>query len=389
MILLFFYVSSCTKGPEVPWEITPLTTATPQSLFLKGTNIWFMTIMIAFLMMFIKKYEWGVIVAVLLSVAVSFVTYVYIETFCFEGIWWAEVNVQGIVCGITCSIGIGVFVGTIKYYQYIIVGIFFGASYWLVEWVVLSGDVISGVVDPGGAITVHMFAAYWGLAVASVIREKRVCGAEFKYTTHSVNWVWLASVVLWILWPSFVTAYWTAEVATIGMAACLMAGLGSIVSAFILESLLKKPKFDPVIYTFALLGGCIGISCALFLVGPWWAFLIGVISGVVSVLSFHFLHPVFTRLLGINDIMGVHNLHGVCSWVSVVSGLIACYVKDFPGIWTLYGALISFGIAICTGLVLGVILRITNLGAIPSDELMNDHADFVFIEKPHMGNPIL
>lgn len=391
MIFLLLYISSCKRGPIVPVTIVPEPNASDHSLFLKGTNIWFMTIMIAFLMMFVKRYEWGVMIAVLLSVSVSFVMYVFIKNVCVGDDWTKETEIQGILCSITCSIGIGIFVGTIRYYQYIIVGIFFGASYYLIEWLVVSGEVIRGVVDPGGAISVHMFAAYWGLGVAMAIREKRVCGIENVYTTHSVNWLWLATTVLFILWPSFVTVFWTGEAGTAGMGACLMSGLGSMISAFVAESIIKKGKLDPIIYAVALLGGCVGISCALFLVGLWGALLIGIISGIVSVCSFNFLHPALTHFLGINDVMGVHNLHGVCSWVAVFCGMITLYVEGFAGVWTFVGALISFGIALITGLILGLVLRCTRFGEIPSEELMNDHADFVFIDggKAREDDPVL
>lgn len=386
MFLLLFSVAASTAGPkDIPYEILPPSNANDDSLFFKGTNIWFMTIMIAFLMMFIKRFEWGVVVAVLLSVSTSFVMFVFIRNVCEGEEWTASTEVEGILCAITCSIGIGIFVGTIKLYQYIIVGIFFACSYYLVDYLIVSGRVILGVIDPGGAIPVHMFAAYWGLAVACVIREKRVCGVEHKYTTHSVNWVWLATTILWIMWPSFVTAFWTDAEGSRGMANCLMSGLGSMISAFFAESIIKRGRMDPIIYAVALLGGCVGISCALFIVNEWGALLIGLISGIVSVLSFNFLHPALTRLLGINDVMGVHNLHGVCSWVAVFCGLISCYVKDFEGVWTFVGALISFGIAIISGLILGLVLRFTKFGEIPNEELMNDEADFIFVNAEGGG----
>ena len=41
--------------------------------FGKNLDIWFMLMLVAFLMIFIKKFEWGVALAVLLSAAASFV----------------------------------------------------------------------------------------------------------------------------------------------------------------------------------------------------------------------------------------------------------------------------------------------------------------------------
>lgn len=367
--------------PAMTWE------SAPDVMVSKVKDIWFMTMMIAFLMMFIKKYEWGVFVGTMLSAASSFVMFVFMKVIWFGHDYDIGMQTEGAICAITCTIGIGVFMGTIKSWQYLIAGIFFAMSYYIVDYIVVSGDVMKGVVDPGGAIPVHMFAAYWGIGVALTLREKRVCGYEPRFTTHSVNWAWLASAVLWVLWPSFVTVFWTGDAAQEGSNVCIMGGLGSMISGYLAEYIFKKGKLDPLVYAYTLLAGCIGISSSMFIVGPWGGLLIGVISGVVSEASFNFLHGPLTRKLGINDVMGVHNLHGVCSWVSVICGMISCYCKGHEGVWTFLSGLISFGVALFTGAILGVILKFTKFGEIPNADLMNDRADFVFPEEPEEGKP--
>lgn len=388
MFGLFLSLVACGME-EAPADVLPPQTweIAPDVMVSKVKDIWFMTMMIAFLMMFIKKYEWGVFVCTMLSAASSFLMFVFMKTVWFGHHWDICMQTEGAICAITCTIGIGVFMGTIKSWQYIIAGIFFGMSYYLVDYIVVTGEVMKGVVDPGGAIPVHMFAAYWGIGVALTLREKRVCGYEPFFTTHSVNWAWLASAVLWVLWPSFVTVFWTGDAAQEGSNVCIMGGLGSMLSGYLAEFAFKKGKVDPLVYAYALLAGCIGISSAMFIVGPWGGFLIGIISGIVSAIAFNFIHAKLTRLLGINDVMGVHNLHGVCSWVSVICGMIACYCKDFAGVWTLLSAFISFGIALVTGAILGVILKFTKFGEIENGDLMNDRADFVFPAEAEEGKP--
>lgn len=382
MFLLLLSLVAC-NGPKLDSRVVADANGDMESTYPKVVDVWFMTIMIAFLMMFIKKYEWGVMLATLLSSATVFIVYSFLKAVVF-GIhghreFSYEVAAEAILAAIAYAISIGVFVGTIKYWQYIMVGIFFSLAFFLVDWLIITQDVIRGCVDPGGAIAVHMFACYFGIGVALAVREKRVVGVEFHFTTHSVNWLWLAVTLLFVLWPSFTSIFWKGEAGWESTITTYMAGLGSMISAYFAELACKKGgKIDPVIYAVALLGGCVGISTSLFIVGPWGGLLVGVISGVVSVLSFNFLHPFLQRKLGIADVMGVHNLHGVCSWVATFVGLIAAYCKKFPGVWTLVGALISFSISLLSGLVAGGFVRLTKCGEIPNERFMCDEGDFIF-----------
>lgn len=52
--------------------------------FGKNLDIWFMLMLVAFLMIFIRKFEWGVCLAVLLSAATSYIFYLGIQQFYFE-----------------------------------------------------------------------------------------------------------------------------------------------------------------------------------------------------------------------------------------------------------------------------------------------------------------
>jgi ammonium transporter Rh len=258
------------------------------------------------------------------------------------------------------------------------VGVLFALCYQLVEFVVISGDALTGVVDPGGAICVHMFAAYWGIGVALVLRERRLVTAEYKWTTHSIGLVWIATTTLWLFWPSFVTLYYLGDVAVRAQVACIMGGAGSIVSEFLTESMLKKGVVNTVVFAYAMLGGCVGVSSAVFIVGPWGALLIGLICGVLSDLSFNFLDPLVPNILGIKDVMGVHNLHGVSGWASVICGSIGCRVKGFEGGWTFAGALIAVVMALALGAISGIALRFLNCAPVADENLLCDRAFFEF-----------
>ena len=346
------------------------------SKFGKTTDIWFMTIMVAFLMMFIRKFEWGVALASLLSAAISFIGFVAIQEFYFDAIWDQALVMRGAICAITLVIAIGVFLGTIKMWQYLLVGALFAPSYALVEWFL--GEFVMngvGVTDPGGSILVHMVAAYWGLGLAMAVREKRAFDEPMYTTTHSVTFVWLGSMVLWVLWPSFVTALLPADQVTWGLITCYMAGLGSIVSAYLVCQMVQK-KVNPLVYTYALLAGPVAIGSPLLSVNPWGALLVGLVAGIVSALCFIYLQPWLTSKLGVLDVMGVHNLHGMAGWVGALS------IVVITGTLTnAVAAVVAVIICLVTGFAGGLLIRVTR-GKIADDMLFTDDSDFIKSEAP-------
>ena len=383
MFFVFFFLSfgESVIGKAAPEDIVPSLNFTEDSLFMKVKDIWFMTFIFPFLMMFIKKYEWGVVLASLLISAPAFIVFVFIDNVCLGKPFDLYLQAKGIICAITAIISLGVFAGTLKYYLYIVVGLLFGFCYYLMDYLCVSGNVILGVVDPGGAIGVHMFGCYWGIGFALILREKRIVGFKPIYTTHSVGWAWLSSLVLYVLWPSFTSVFYAKEAGREVSNITMMGGLGSIFSAYFTELICSKGKIDPLIYAYCLLAGLVGISSPMFMIGPWGAFLIGIICGVLSTISFHYLHPFLGKIMGINDITGVHNLHGVCSWISILCGMIAAYIKKFEGVWTLVASLICTAIALATGVICALLVKpiLCNSSCnIPDDELLNDRADFVF-----------
>ncbi len=340
----------------------------------KNVDIWFMLMMVAFLMIFIRKYEWGVCLAVLLSAAGSFIVYLGIEQWYFNQLWDQTLMIRGVICAITVVIAIGVFLGTVKNWQYLFCGGAFAIVYALIEWLILGGlNDLTGmtVIDTGGSILVHMCAAYFGIGCALGIGDKSAFNEPMYTTTHSVTFVWLASMVLWVLWPSFVTSLipWNVAEATI---TCYMAGIGSVITAWAICTLVQG-KVNPLVYTYAMLGGPVAIGAPLLAVGPWGALLIGLLAGALSALCFIYLAPVFNRKLGIMDMMGVHNLHGVCGVlgaviITILSAEIGCIVM----------AVLTIVITIATGWVIGFIMKLTR----GEMELCSDDADFIKNEDP-------
>ena len=60
-------------------------------------------------------------------------------------------------------------------------------------------------IDVGGAIFIHVFGAYFGIAVALVLRKREFTKSEEREgsTYNSDKFAMLGTVFLWVFWPSF------------------------------------------------------------------------------------------------------------------------------------------------------------------------------------------
>ena len=344
-----------------------------QYQFSKNLDVWFMLMLVAFLMIFIRKFEWGVCLATLLSAAASFVIYLALQQFVFDyTVWDQALLIRAVICAITLVIAIGVFLGTCKMWQYLLIGVAFGFVYCLVEYIIGNVEIFGTLAtDPGGSVLVHLCAAYFGIGVALGIRDKTAFDEPMYTTTHSVTFVWLASMLLWMLWPSFVCSLLPLESVTTGTITCYMAGIGSLLSTYFVSSMLGK--INCLVFTYAMLCGPVAIGAPLLSVGPWGGLLIGLIAGAVSTLCFVYLQPWFTKKIGVMDMMGVHNLHGIGGWmgaifVSVIVGSVSTFVI----------AIIVFVVVMVTGFVIGLVVRATRGSMVICD----DDFDFVKTEAP-------
>ena len=376
---VFMFIGDGGFGADAFTDILSSTAGGTRDQFQFGKNldIWFMLMLVAFLMIFIKKFEWGTALAVLLSAAASFVVYLAIQQFGFDELWCQQLMIRAVICAITVVIAIGVFLGTCKMWQYLLVGAAFAFVYTLIEWLVLGGlnEIIGlSVIDDGGSVLVHMCAAYFGIGVALGIRDKRAFDEPMYTTTHSVTFVWLASMLLWMLWPSFVTSLLGSSVdVTKATITCYMAGIGSILSTYAMCMLIQG-KVNPLIYTYAMLCGPVAIGAPLLQVGPWGALLIGVVAGILSTLCFIYLHPWFCSKIGVLDVMGVHNLHGVGGWLGAI---LVCIITLSTGTFVM--AVVTVAITVVTGFIIGIIVKMTRGDM---DVICDDDTDFIKNEAP-------
>ena len=200
-----------------------------------------------------------------------------------------------------------------------------------------------------------------------------------KYFGYALNW--LGQSHLSLTCDCVTQPQLPLEQVTWGTITCYMAGIGSVITAY-LVCMYCQGKVNPLTYTYAMLCGPVAIGAPLLSVGPWGALLIGIIAGAVSALCFIYLQPVFCKKLGILDVMGVHNLHGVGGWM----GAIFCTILIFASggssdeaLATIAMAVIVCVLSIVVGAIIGVIMKVTR-GEI--DGFATDDVDFIKNEEP-------
>src|SRR5699024_11839467 len=99
-----------------------------------GKDDFVMLLFFAFIMLIIRRYEWGVSLATLLVVATSFPLYILARTEIFGDAIDIDMVISGAFAAITLVIAIGVFLGHISTISYLLVGVLFVPSYMFLEW---------------------------------------------------------------------------------------------------------------------------------------------------------------------------------------------------------------------------------------------------------------
>ncbi|XP_036173797.1 ammonium transporter Rh type A [Myotis myotis] len=241
--------------------------------------------------------------------------------------------------------------------------------------------------DIGASMTIHAFGAYFGLAVAGVLyRPGLRRGHDNEESVyHSDLFAMIGTLFLWIFWPSFNSAIaeagdkeYRAVVNTyFSLAACVLI-------AYAFSSLVEhRGKLDMVHIQNATLAGGVAVgTCADMEIHPYVSMIIGSIAGMVSVLGFKFLTPVFATKLRIHDTCGVHNLHGLPGVVGGLAGIVAVALgasDTSTPVMQAAALASSIGTAVVGGLITGLILRLPIWGQ-PSDQ--NCYDDSVFWEVP-------
>ncbi len=238
-----------------------------------------------------------------------------------------------------------------------------------------------GALDFAGSGVVHCVGGFIALAGAWLVGPRvgkyRKDGTPVGIPGHSITLAILGVFILWFGWFGFNPGSTVAAQANIALiavttnlAACT-AGLAAMVTAWV-----RYGKPDVSMSFNGVLAGLVAITAGCANVSPDGAMIIGLIAGVVVVLSVDFID----KVLKIDDPVGAISVHGVCGALGTLCvGLFAS--PEYGGVAGLfYGGgmtqLITQAIgvgsvflwAFGTGLVLFFALKVTVGIRVPAEE---------------------
>jgi ammonium transporter Rh len=230
------------------------------------------------------------------------------------------------------------------------------------------------LVDVGGTVIIHMFGAYFGLAVAYVLGNPRRENTKLGYVPDM--FAFIGTIFLWIYWPSFVCGALGDTGGTQQQRAILNTILSLAASSTMAFSLSMyfEGKFRPVDIQNATLAGGVSIGAVANLsISPIIACLIGMLAGIISTVGFSKLQPYLENKWGLFDSCGIHNLHGMPSLLGGIASVIAAayyqskdnspensvYVDHADNQWLyqLIGLFVTLGFALTTGTITGHVLK--------------------------------
>ncbi len=179
-----------------------------------------------------------------------------------------------------------------------------------------------GFIDFAGSTVVHSVGGWAALAGAIALGPrigKYVDGKTKAIPGHSITLGALGVFILWFGWYGFNPGSTTAantDTALIAVNTTLSAAAGGVGAMFISWLMFKKP--DATMTLNGVLAGLVGITAGCSNVLPGSAAIIGLLAGVIVVLSVVFIDQV----LKVDDPVGAVSVHGVCgAWGTLAAGL--------------------------------------------------------------------
>ncbi|KAL3935280.1 MAG: hypothetical protein SGBAC_009169 [Bacillariaceae sp.] len=342
-----------------------------------------------YLMTFLKKYGLGAVGLTMLLTAIAILLNVPIELFC-RFIFGEEEDtafplplhvptfIDGEFSAATLLISYGAIIGRASPVQLVIMAICQSFFYAFNKVIIVLG--VLGAEDVGGTMTIHMFGAYFGLAVSKALGGPKP-SSESNSEPSQVSDVFamIGTTLLWVYWPSFVGATETGVAFNENLCVMhtVMALLGSTMASFYLSQKLGHGKLDPVHIANSTLAGGVAVgSSARLAMTPGGALLLGMLAGIVSVYGYKYSTPMLEEKAGIYDTCGVGNLHG---WPSILGGILSIvfvalepdaefltfggtsqYMRQFLGV------LATLGVASTTGYFTGFLMMKT-VGEAPDE----------------------
>ena len=223
-----------------------------------------------------------------------------------------ELLINGDFGAAACLITMGGVLGKISFPQLFILTTIETIFYTLN--IAISIDKLGAVDDVGGAITIHMFGAFYGIVATYFFQPKK--GIEDKFQQgkgdHKSNLIaMIGTLFLFLYWPSFnaVLAQGMARQRALVNTFLSISG-STLVAVYVSRAWLGRIDME-VMLNATLAGGVVmGAACDL-ITGPGFAMLTGAIAGAISAFGLLKLNSVLKEKIGLHDTCGITFLHGI------------------------------------------------------------------------------
>jgi len=286
---------------------------------------------------------------------------------------------HGLFCAASVMISYGAVLGRVTPVQMFILGILEPFWYWLNLFI---GEKVIGTVDIGGGIFIHTFGCYFGLTMSRLVAntkqshhpDERSC-----YTSDLLSL--LGTLLLWVMWPSFNAAIASPDGQNRAIINTFLSLSGATIATFIASQFLHAGKFDPVMIQNSTLAGGVAMGVVADVrMAPASAMGVGFLSGLVSVFGFHYLTPKLYSKFNIQDVCGIHNLHGMPGLIGSVLSIFTTFLidleyphEDRQPFFQFLAILCTLIVAVIGGLITGFVMRWSErFQSVTLEEMFND-----------------
>ncbi|XP_047469193.1 ammonium transporter Rh type A-like [Penaeus chinensis] len=278
-----------------------------------------------FLMTFLKRYGFSAVSLNLLLSSLTLQVAILVDGIARSRGGYIKLNILTLMdaefASATVLISFGAVLGKVSATQ-LVIAVLLEIPAWVVNKYV--GVEVLGVVDLGGSILVHVFGAYFGLAMSRAL-SRRVSPMDHDLEASSYNsdiFSMVGTTFLWVFWPSFNAALGTERGAGRAVINTYLALASAVVAAFVTSAWKnEKNRWEMVHVQNATLAGGVAVGAvADLMLQPWGALMLGFLSGILSTLGYMDLQPLLAKRLGLHDTCGVNNLHGM---PGLLSGIVS------------------------------------------------------------------
>ncbi|MDE3741829.1 ammonium transporter [Maribacter polysaccharolyticus] len=256
--------------------------------------------------------------------------------FFFSASDWYNLFFQTVFCATAATIVSGAVAGRTKFSTYLILSAVLttliypisGSWYWPFDddaWL-----NTAGFIDFAGSSVVHAVGGGAAMVAAIMIGPrigKYVDGEAIAIPGHNIPFGAIGVMILWLGWFGFnggSQLAWggddTIAAGSVIINTNLAAAIGAI-SALLL-TWLKYGKPDVSMTLNGALAGLVGITAGCGAVSAWGALAIGLVCGIMVVLSIEFID----KKLHVDDPVGAISVHGVCGFIGTV--LVGVFALD-------------------------------------------------------------